>query len=179
MRREDGFTLIELLTVMALTTVLLTLSAIAVRHFMFVQALSTSTDSVTTQMRQAQQQAESESHPLVYGVWFINVGDSTRWGTLQYDPDPTLPWPCKEIGKRGFERGVQVESVSFAVDSVRTSECRTALGSAGVDESASAQIAFFYARGTATPGSVTLEQTVLDRTTTLDVTGITGRVSEQ
>jgi prepilin-type N-terminal cleavage/methylation domain-containing protein len=175
--REDGFTLIELLTVMALTTVLLTLSAFAVRHYMFVQALSTSTDSVTTQMRQAQQQSESESHPLVYGVWFINVGDSTRWGTLQYDPAKASP--CTEIGKRQFERGVEVESVSFNVDPVRTSACRTALGSAGVDESASAQIAFFYARGTATPGSLTLEQTVLDRSTTLDVTGITGRVSEQ
>ena len=179
MHREDGFTLIELLTVMALSAVLLTLSAIALRHFMYVQALSGSTDSVITQMRQAQQQSESESHPLVYGVWFVNVGDSTRWGTLKYDPDPALSQHCKEIGKRRFERGVQVKAVSFAVDSVRTSECRTAIGSAGVDESASAQIAFFYARGTATPGSLTLEQTVLDRSTTLDVTGITGRVSEQ
>jgi len=165
------------MTVMALTAVLLTLSAIAVRHFMYVQALSTSTDSVITQMRQAQQQAESESHPLVYGVWFISVGDSARWGTLQYDPAKASP--CTEIGKRQFERGVEVESVSFNVDPVRTSACRTALSSAGVDESASAQIAFFYARGTATPGSLTLEQTVLDRSTTLDVTGITGRVSEQ
>lgn len=177
MHREDGFTLIELLTVMALTAVLLTLSAIAVRHFMFVQALSTSTDSVTTQMRQAQQQAESESHPLVYGVWFVNVGDSARWGTLQYDPAKASP--CTEIGKRRFERGVAVESASFTVDPVRTPVCKTALGSAGIADAGSAQIAFFYARGTATPGSLTLEQTVLDRSTTLDVTGITGRVSEQ
>jgi prepilin-type N-terminal cleavage/methylation domain-containing protein len=176
MHREDGFTLIELLTVMALTAVLLTLGAFAVRHYMFVQALSTSTDSVTTQMRQAQQQAESESHPLVYGVWFVNVGDSTRWGTLQYDPEKSFP--CTEIGKRRFETGVKVESVSFNVDPVRTSACRTALGSAGVAESASAQIAFFYARGTATPGTLTLEQTNLDRTEALKVTGITGRVDE-
>jgi prepilin-type N-terminal cleavage/methylation domain-containing protein len=176
MHREDGFTLVELMTVMALMAVLLTLSAIAVRHFMFVQTLSTSTDTVTTQMRQAQQQSESESHPLVYGVWFINVGDSTRWGTLQYDPAKASP--CTEIGKRQFEKGVEVKSVSFAVDPVRTSACRTALGSAEVDESASAQIAFFYARGTATPGSITLEQTNLDRTESLKVTGITGRVDE-
>ncbi len=176
MRKEAGFTLIEMLVVMAIGAVLLTLSAGAIRHFWFVQALSGAADSVTTQMRQAQQQAESESHPLVYGVWFINVGDAARWGTLQYDPAKALP--CTEIGKRSFETGVQVESVSFTTDSTRTTACRNALGAVGIANAGSAQIAFFYARGTATPGSITLEQTYLDRTEDLTVTGITGRVSD-
>lgn len=173
---EVGFTLLELLVVMLVSSMLLTLGAVAIRHYWFVQALSGSTDSVVTQMRQAQQQAESESHPLVYGVWFINVGDSTRWGTLQYDPAETTP--CSEIGKRRFSTGVQVDSVSFTVDSTRTTACRTALGSAGIPSAGSAQIAFFYARGTATPGTITLEQTNLGRTESLQVTGITGRVDE-
>jgi len=178
MRKEAGFTLIELLVVLAISAVLLTLSAGAIRHLWFVQALSGSVDTVTTQMRQAQQQAESESHPLVFGVWFINVGDATRWGTLEYDPDPTLPVNCSEIGKRNFSTGVQVESVSFDMDSIRTPECRNALNMAGIPNAASAEIAFFYARGTATTGSITLEQTYLDRTEALTVTGITGRVSD-
>jgi len=176
LKKEGGFTLIEVLVVMVISTILVTLGASAVRHYWFVQALSGSVDTVTTQMRQAQQQAESESHPLVYGVWFINVGDAARWGTLQYDPAKALP--CTEIGKRTFDTGVQVESVSFTTDSTRTPACRSALGSTGIANAGSAQIAFFYARGTATPGSITLEQTNLDRSESLSVTGITGRVSD-
>jgi prepilin-type N-terminal cleavage/methylation domain-containing protein len=175
-QKEAGFTLIEMLVAMALSAILLTLGAAAIRHYWFVQALEGSTDSVVTQMRQAQQQAESESHPLVYGVWFINVGDSARWGTLQYDPAEASP--CTEIGKRRFTTGVHISNVSFQVDPTRTTACRSALGTAGIPSSGSAQIAFFYARGTATPGSLTLEQTQLGRSKGLTVTGITGRVTK-
>lgn len=173
-RNEKGFTLIELLVVVSIAALIVLSGAAALRHFMFVHALESSADSVTTQMRQAQQQAESESHPLVYGVWFINVGDSTRWGTLRYDP--ALSNPCTEIGKRAFETGVFVDNASFDVDPIRTPACRNALSSAGIPSASSAQIAFFYARGTATAGSLTLEQTQLERNKTLNVTGITGRV---
>jgi len=178
MHDEDGFTLIELLVVMAISAIVLTLSVTALRSYWFGQALNGSVDGVTTQMRQAQQQAESESHPLVYGVWFTTVGDATRWGTLQYDPDPDLSVHCSEIGKRSFSTGVQVKAVSFAEDSPRSSDCRSALGAASVPGAGSAEIAFFYARGTATPGTITLEQTNLDRSESLNVTGITGRVSD-
>lgn len=178
MHDEGGFTLIELLVVMAISAIVLTLSVTALRSYWFGQALNGSVDNVTTQMRQAQQQAESESHPLVYGVWFIEVGDATRWGTLQYDPDPTLPINCAEIAGQRLSTGVQVASASFAVDSVRTPICRSALSAAGIPSAGSAQIAFFYARGTATPGTITLEQTNLDRSESLSVTGITGRVSD-
>jgi prepilin-type N-terminal cleavage/methylation domain-containing protein len=177
MHDEDGFTLIEMLVVMALAAIIMTLSVSALRSYWFAQSLSGSVDIVTTQMRQAQQQAESESHPLVYGVWFINVGDATRWGTLQYDP--ALASPCREIGKRSFDTGVQVKDVSFNEDPVRTPLCRSALSDAEIPSASSAQIAFFYARGTATPGSITLEQVQTDRSKQLIVTGITGRVSEQ
>ncbi len=172
---QHGFTLLEVLVVSVITSIVLSLSAIAVRHFWFVQALESSTDGVTTQMRQAQQQSESESHPLVYGVWFID--QSSRWGTLQYDPDSAAPLKCAEIGKREFATNVRVKEASFDADTVRTPECRNALAAADITGASSAQIAFFYARGTATPGSVTLEQTGLDRSTALFVTGITGRVS--
>jgi prepilin-type N-terminal cleavage/methylation domain-containing protein len=175
MRKEEGFTLIEMLVVVAISAMVLAVGVTAIRNYWFVQSLSGSVDSVTTQMRQAQQQAESESHPLVYGVWFTTVGDATRWGTLKYDPDPLLPVHCKEIGKRTFSTGVRVQSVSFEPDDVRTTECRSALGAKGID---GAEIAFFYARGTATPGTITLEQTHLERSESLAVTGITGRVSD-
>jgi prepilin-type N-terminal cleavage/methylation domain-containing protein len=175
-KNQKGFTLIELLVVVAISAILVMASAAALRHFWFVHALESSADSVASQMRQAQQQAESESHPLVYGVWFINVGDNTRWGTLQYDP--ALANPCTEIGKRSFETGVSVSAVSFDVDPVRTPACRSALSTAGIPSASNAQIAFFYARGTATPGSLTLEQLQLERNKGLTVTGITGRVDE-
>ena len=55
--------------------------------------------------------------------------------------------------------------------------CRNALQSAGVAGASGARIAFFYARGTATSGSVTVRQPSLGKTTTVSVGALTGRVS--
>lgn len=173
---EGGFTLVELLAVVALMTIVLSLSVVALRHFWFVQSLNGAVDATTAQMRQAQQAAESESHPIVFGVWFVD--DTTRWGTLEWDPALSGTDRCLEIGERNFDSGVRVQTVSFDEDSERRSVCRTALATEIGSAAANAQIAFFYARGTATSGSVTLRQTQLGRTSSLEVVGITGRVTQ-
>src|ERR671919_1599180 len=87
MRSEQGFTLIELLAGILIASLLMGLGALALRNYWFVQALRRSRAEVVTQMRQAQQRATAESHPLVYGVWF-EPGES-GWGVVKYDPTGT------------------------------------------------------------------------------------------
>jgi hypothetical protein len=76
-----------------------------------------------------------------------------------------------------FSSRVRISSVaadtSFA-DTYETGVCRAALGAAGVEN----QFVFFYARGDATAGQVTVEHPTLGRTRAIQVTGLTARVEK-
>lgn len=180
LRREKGFTLIELLVAMSLTAVLLTLGAASVRQFWMVQALQGAVDEVSSQLKRAQSRSVSESR-FVYGAWFER--GSSQWRLVRFDAaDPTTAAddmcaaePTRPLATGMFSTSVRISADAAATtfpDSHETTVCRSKLSA-----TASAhQFVFFYARGTATPGKVTIEQPSLGRSRTIDVSGLTGRV---
>jgi prepilin-type N-terminal cleavage/methylation domain-containing protein len=173
MHKDSGFTLIEVLSVMVLTGILLTLTAAGLRHYWFVQSLETAQSDVVSQLRQLQEQVVSETHPTVFGSRF-KVG-SSNWGVVEYDPLITGSHPsatCTQVRSNTFGSGVQVSAASFtaATDTAMTNLCKTIPG-ASTDS-----FVFFYARGSATGGSVTILQPQLSRSKTITITPITGRV---
>lgn len=173
MRKQQGFTLIEVLVAIVLMSVILTLSATAVRHFWFVRSLEGGADEVVTQLRRQQARAVSESHPLVYGARFT-VGQST-WSLVSYDPAQPLGSQCSVTQTRTFDTGVTVvgeedEGTEFASSNVTTT-CASDLSATANDH-----FVFFFARGDATAGKVVLNQPQLGRQKTVTVSGLTARV---
>lgn len=168
MRDEKGFTLIELLVVITISAMLLALSASALRHYWMTQALEGSADSLVSQFRQVQQRTDSESAPLVYGVRF-EVGTS-NWAVVRYDPKSATTVDddiCTQLTTFQFDNGVRVSSSSFdAPSEVVLSKC----------PASEQEFAMFFARGTATEGSVTLRHPITNRTRTVTVLPLTGRV---
>lgn len=172
-RGEAGFTLIEILTTIAIASVLMTLGAVALRHFWLNRSIAASKDGLISQMRSTQEKVVSESWPYVYGLRFDPQND--RWWMIRYDPVNAGPADdtCTVTETHTLEPGVVVDSASFAADPLITDFCKSRLG-ANPDDA----IALFYSRGSATEGSVTLRQTALGKTRTIEVDGITGRVSD-
>ncbi|MEA2460719.1 MAG: hypothetical protein QOH90_896 [Actinomycetota bacterium] len=171
--QEGGYTLIETLAVMLLTGMLLALTASGLRHYWFVQSLESAKGEVVSQLRQLQEQVVSETHPTVFGARF-RIG-SSDWGVVEYDPVTTASHPsttCTQVRSNKFGSGVQVSAASFAApsDSAMNTLCK-AIPGASADK-----FVFFYARGSATSGSVTVTQPQLSRSKTITVTPITGRV---
>lgn len=176
--------MIELLVVMGLVAILMTLSAFALRHFWLVRALESGQDEVSTQLRRLQQRAVAETHPLVYGARFPQGGGPSvmrTWGLVRFngnDLSTAADDTCQEFSTRELPDGVQVVSGSataFDPDTL-TDFCSQAItgvpGNPNND-----RFVFFFARGNATGGQVTLQQAALDgRRRTVCVTPTTGRV---
>jgi prepilin-type N-terminal cleavage/methylation domain-containing protein len=174
MRREAGYTLIEILTAIAISAILMTLGASALRGYWFGRALRDGAEQVVSELRNVQERSVSESHPLVYGGWFDD--GSSEWGVVRFDPKDvsvTEDDECAVVsGPNEFSAGVVVDEVSFDDMTPQTSVCASAVPSGS-------EIAFFFARGTASPGSVTLLQPRNGDTETVTVTGLTGRVDRE
>jgi prepilin-type N-terminal cleavage/methylation domain-containing protein len=172
-RSQAGFTLVELLVVISITAILLTLSAAAARTFWLNQALTGAASDLRLQLGQLHQRAQAESHPRVYGAWFVQ--GSSSWGLVRYTATTNN---CTPVESRSFDSGVTVSDIQgFDLPTGLVSACRSALQTSGVSGATSARIAFFYARGTATAGSVTVRQPSLGRTRTVQVHALTGRVA--
>lgn len=172
MHKQDGFTLIELLVAMSLAAILMTLSVFGLREFWFVRSLEGGTDGVVTQLRQLQSRVSSESNPIIFGAHF-DAGTS-NWTLVRYDPQPALLADrCSVSGTRSFDAGVVVTSAAFTVDTAVSDACGPKVTGA-----VAAEFVFFYARGSATAGSVTLRHPGLDRQRTVTVSPITGRVTK-
>jgi prepilin-type N-terminal cleavage/methylation domain-containing protein len=169
MQREAGFTLIEMLVAMALSAILLTLGASALRNYWFVRSLHGAQDQSVTQLRDLQARVVSESHPLVFGLRF-EPGQSD-YSIVEYRPATTTSAEkCTETDQ-SFDSGVVVKSAAFSTASGITAFCKGALGAA------TSQFVFFFARGTATEGNLVLEQPHLaGKSVKVTVTPITGRV---
>lgn len=175
--QERGYTLIEVLTAIAIAGVLLTLAATALRHYWYVQSLSGAQDEVVSQLRAIQQNVTAESDPYVVGAWFNAdaAGSQTRWGTVRYDPSGPS---CVRQADSRFRSGVYVSGATFdntpAAIAAMIGTCRTQV--AGIPTTA--KFVFFYARGTALDGTITLTQRNLGRSEGVTVTALTGRVIE-
>ncbi len=187
-RSEDGMTVVELLVVFIILGLLTTLGAAALRNFWYARALEAAQDDVVTQLRRLQQRTVAETHPLVYGARFPHGGPSaTRrtWGIVRFNGNnlaTTADDTCTEIERRSFSAGVEVkpssspaEGTSFADDYV-TRFCRDRITGAQGSPS-NDHFVFFFARGNATAGQVTIVQTATGRTRLACVGGVTGRVS--
>jgi prepilin-type N-terminal cleavage/methylation domain-containing protein len=167
-RSQRGFTLVELLVVISITSVLLTLSASALRNYWLTQALKGSTEQLVSQLRQLQQRTDAESHPVVYGARF-EVG-TPNWATVRYDPKSattTTDDECTLVATPSFSDGVNVSAADFDPPAgLDVSKC----------PSPAQDFTFFYARGTATQGAVTLTHSTTGRSETVSVLPLTGRV---
>jgi hypothetical protein len=154
--------------------ILFTLGAFALRQYWLTHSLRGGREEVVTQLRQLQQRSVSESHPLVYGARF-RVGSPT-FGLVKFNPHDTAVTTddtCVEMSTVTMGSNVQASQAEFADAAGITSLCRTQIAGATLDE-----FVFFYARGTATEGSLTLETPSLPgETLSLTVTPIAGRVN--
>jgi prepilin-type N-terminal cleavage/methylation domain-containing protein len=169
-KMDAGFTLVELLVVIAITGILLTLGAAALRTYWLTQALEGSAEQLVSQLRQLQQRTDAESHPVVYGARFRQ--GTPDWVTVRYDPkSPTTATDdeCTVVGTRQFSDGVNISAASFdPPPGLVLAKC----------PNPSEAFVFFYARGTATEGSVTLAHPITGRSRTISVLPLTGRVRE-
>jgi prepilin-type N-terminal cleavage/methylation domain-containing protein len=174
MRREQGFTLIELLVTISLVTVIMTLGAQALRHYWLINSLEQAEGEIISQLRQLQERVVSETHPLVYGARFQPGAANSQWQVVKYDPKSLTTASddtCIVEGARDFSTGVYVTSASFSDPSSATATCRAQISGAASDP-----FVFFFAKGTATGGQLTIRQPAIDRARAIVVTALTGRV---
>ena len=181
--RSAGFSLIEVITASLMVAVLAGLAYPPLRSFWFRESLNGAAGEMITEMRGLQSLVTAESHPLVYGIRFTTTGAMMadgRWGLVRYNPTggPGGVPSCTQYGTGTFEAGLFNATVSIVTPSFTATPqrdtCRTALGSV-TDE-----FAFFYARGTATGGTLKLRQASLGPTKdiTIQVSPLTGRVEQ-
>lgn len=173
MRRQEGFTLIEAMVVLGLAAVLVTLGAGSLRNYWLTQSLYGARDEAITQLRSLQEQAVSTSFPKVYGARF-RPGSSV-WSLLEYNSSGPSGTQCVEVDTVTFGTGVRPTSTTAFSSIDITAMCKTEHAGAGWG---SDQFVFFFPRGTATSGTLTLEQPSLGRSLTLTVSSITGRVNQ-
>ena len=181
MKREQGFTLLEVLVAMIVATIMLSLGAAAMRQYWFVRSVASASQQVTAQLRQLQSQADSVSHPVVYGAWFLpDQANSGEWGTLVYDPTiVTESERCTMGTVKELPTDVRVVDASFTATDVLTSTCKNVLQNAGVTNATAATTVFFYARGNSTGGEMTLAREGVAGERTIEVAALTGRVVEE
>ena len=174
---ERGFTVLELVTVVALVSVLLTVSAGAFRHYYLVHSLESAQGDVTSQLRQIQARAASESHPFIYGARF--TPGSATWSLVKYnqgtDRLTTNDDSCEQVGaprKLPATEAVGPPASSFAApQGVNLAKCGGA--------HATDLFVMFYAKGTSTGGSLTLRSPALGRTRKVTVSSLTSRVVKE
>ena len=192
MKRQEGFTLVELLAVMAVTAIMLTIGVAAIRTFWLTRSLDGSRHQVSAQLRAVQQQAEAESRPIVLGAFFRVMTPATdtggpQWGIVRANPGD-LSWAttadntCTVITQRRFSGGVQVATAAFSdpptalattTRSILVPLCKTGVAALATD------FVFFFPRGTATKGCVSLNQPRLTKPNLwVSVNQLTGRVDE-
>lgn len=162
---------------MALLAIVVTLGASGFRHYWLLHSLESAQSDVATQLRQIQARVASESHPFIYGARF-SPGSST-WSLVKYDQGSdrltTADDSCAASGAARKLPGVETvgppASGFSAPPGVDVSKC----GGAHTTD----LFVMFYAKGTATGGTLTLRSTTLNRTREVRVSSLTSRVEER
>lgn len=169
MRNEDGFTLTELLVAMLIMSLVLGLGAYSLRRHWQTRALHGGIDDVVSELRAEQQNASTATHPWVYGTWF--KPGSNRWGVVKAN---SITGVCQLVSSKTFGTGVEIATASF--DDVSTAGLTT--NCIGATEPGT-EIAFFFARGTATAGTVALRhpEVAAGAVKTVRVYPVTGKVA--
>jgi prepilin-type N-terminal cleavage/methylation domain-containing protein len=167
---EGGFSLIELMVVVLIASLLAGLGAWAFRGYWYRRSLDNSAKGVTAQLRQLHQRAVAESHPLIYGARFTEGRD--EYTLFRYNPSNSVS-PCSQLNTVDLVGGVETASgTSFTTSPyIDLSDCPM---TGGADH-----FVFFFARGTATDGTLVLTNERLpdaSDTATIRVTQLTGRV---
>jgi prepilin-type N-terminal cleavage/methylation domain-containing protein len=169
---DAGFSLIELLTTVLITSLLLGLAALPLRNFWFAQSLDGGTDAIVTELRKLQEDAASESHPLVFGARFV-VG-ANSWTVFRYDPTAAgVKCTSQQHALNSspiFNAPVKVKTITLSTDNSGTGEF-TQCATAGD------KVIFLYARGTSTGGTIVVEQPNTGKTKTISISVLTGRVT--
>jgi Tfp pilus assembly protein FimT len=163
-RGEGGFSLVEIMAGVALTGIILTLGAGAVRGYWLRQGLDRTAATIVTEMRGAQQKAMAESHPVVYGLRL--QPNSPQWSIVQFDPRKASN-QCTVVETHDFPAGVRVTTAEFTSGGAAATAC------------GATPTAFFFPRGTATAGTVTFRSLHSSSTRAIVVHGLTGRAEEQ
>lgn len=166
--RESGFTIIELMVVAVIGAVLLGLGAVALRQFSRAKALESAHTTTVTQLRAVQQRTFTEGYPRAYGVRYLKNG--TRWDVVRFD---AAAGTCTVVESHQLTNSVVVAPTTDFPDSTAATACRGAAPGASADF----EVALFYARGSATAGTVTFKLNGTSKTRSITVNGSTGRAS--
>jgi prepilin-type N-terminal cleavage/methylation domain-containing protein len=166
-RTESGFTLIELMAVTLIGAILLGLGGLALKQFSRAKALESAHTTTRTQLRAVQQRTFTEGYPRAYGIRYLKGGSS--WDLVRYDAAAAT---CTVVEKHRLPDTVVVATSTDFPDSTAATACRSAAPS-----STNYEVALFYARGSATPGTVTFQLAGTSKTRSISVNGATGRAS--
>lgn len=151
--KDNGFTLIELLVTIALLSVMMTLSISGWAAWSKSSDQSGTATELESGLRQAQQRAVTEGRAMCVKIdvgadaYSVHQGECSAMGVKVLGPVET-----------GADN-VQLDAPGFTADSVVSSNVT------------------FYARGTASPGTVKVTRTGSSKVYTVHVEGLTGRVS--
>jgi prepilin-type N-terminal cleavage/methylation domain-containing protein len=172
MRNEQGFSLIELMVAMLVASLLMGLGYTAFRSYWLNRGFEGAHTEVITDLRNLQEQTVSESHPIVYGARFKSSGtyttDSGSWTLIKYNPNASTK--CTEGRTEELGGGAYVSAATFDPPPVITASLCDGYGTSGN------HFVFFFARGTATEGDLTLRNDQLGKTSTVRVHELTSRV---
>jgi prepilin-type N-terminal cleavage/methylation domain-containing protein len=168
-KSDSGFTLVEVLAVSLIGAMLLGLGAGALRHYVRAKALNSARETAVTQLRSVQQRTFTEGYPRAYGVRFPKNG--ARWDVVRYDASTGA---CTVVESHELSNGVRVAGAGTDFpESAAATACRSVAPNASTDH----EVVLFFARGTATAGTVTFSLDGSTKTRQVQVNGATGRVS--
>ena len=153
---EDGFTLIEVLVTLVLASALMAMAVGGWIAFQRAHAEADTAREVAGVLRQAQVRAQAED-----ATYRVDFGSSTTTHYSLYKYGGTSWTLIKSFTTR--DSSVKLSGASFASISGDPAEPNTTS-------------CYFFGRGTATKGSVTVQRDGSSKTYQINVEGFTGRV---